>query len=110
MKIEAFIEVKPGTDISHDLLPADEKIEIQIGSMFANDDSTLRLSFSDPETLTQLAKVAIEARTALMLEQRRQLESAERNGRPERLVYFPTYDQLENVDRSSCPDNFHEGK
>ena len=95
MRIEAYIEVKPGTDLSHDLLPADEKIEIQIGSMFARDDSTLRLSFSDPESLTQLAKVAIEARTALTMEQRRQLESAERNGQPERVVYFPTYDQLD---------------
>ncbi|WP_410620653.1 hypothetical protein [Amycolatopsis sp. cmx-8-4] len=96
MKIDAYIEVLPGTDISHDLLPADEKIEIQIGSLFARDDSTLRLSFSDPESLTQLAKVAIEARTALMLEQRRQLESAERNGQPERIVFFPTYEQIES--------------
>lgn len=95
MNIEAYVEVKPGTDMSHDLLPADEKIEIQIGSVFARDDSTLRLSFSDPDSLTQLAKVAIEARTALMLEQRRQLESTERNGRPERVVFFPTFEQLD---------------
>ncbi|MEU0531283.1 hypothetical protein [Amycolatopsis tolypomycina] len=95
MKLEAYVEVKPGTDISHDLLPADEKIEIQIGSIFAEDDSTLRLSFSDPESLTALAKIAIEARTALMMEQRRQLDSAERNGQPERVVFFPTFDQLD---------------
>jgi len=95
VNIEAYIQVKPGTAISHDLLPADEKIEIQIGSVFARDDSTLRLSFSDPETLTELARVAIEARTALMLEQRRQLDSAERNGQPERVVFFPTFEQLD---------------
>ena len=95
MKIEAYIEVRPDTDMSHDLLPADEKIEIQIGSVFASDDSTLRLSFSDPETLTELAKVAIEARTALRMEQRRQFDSAERNGQPERVVFFPTYEQFD---------------
>lgn len=95
MKLEAYVEVKPGTDMSHDLLPADDKIEIQIGSIFAEDDSTLRLSFSDPESLTMLAKIAIEARTALMMEQRRQLDSAEHDGRPERIVFFPTFDQLD---------------
>lgn len=93
MRIEAYIEVKPGTGMSHDLLPADAKIEIQIGSVFAQDDSTLRLSFSDPESLTELAKVAIDARTALMMEQRRQLDSAQRDSQPDRVVYFPTYDQ-----------------
>jgi len=96
MEFELYAKVKPGTEISHDLLPADEKVEIVIGSVFATDDSTLRLSFSDPETLTQLAKVAIEARTVLMLEGRRQLESTERNGQPERVIFFPTYDQLDS--------------
>jgi len=96
MKIEIYLRVPPGTDMSHDLLPADGIIELQIGSILARDDSTVRLSFSDPETLTQLARVAIDARTALMLEQRRQLESFERNGKPEQVIFYPTFEQLDS--------------
>jgi hypothetical protein len=76
MNIDAYIEIPPGTEMGYDLQAADDRVEVQIGSTLGRGDtSALRLMITD---LTDLAKVALEARKALVEQMRRQLAAAYR--------------------------------
>jgi hypothetical protein len=79
MNIDAYIEIPPGTEMGYDLQAADDRVEVQIGSTLGRGDtSALRLMITDPDILTDLAKVALEARKALVEQMRRQLAAAYR--------------------------------
>jgi hypothetical protein len=98
MNIDAYIEIPPGTEMSYDLQAADDQVEIQIGSTIGRGDtSTLRLVITDPDTLTDLAKVALEARKELVEQMRRQLAAAaldgDRTAKTVQRVIFPTGDR-----------------
>lgn len=68
MKMDAYLEVEPGTGLGYDLLPVDGKVEIRIGSSSSWNAGALRLAFSDADTLDRLAQTVIDARTVLMRE------------------------------------------
>ncbi len=74
LHFESYISIPEGTEIAHDLLPADGKVALQLGAVFGiSDQSLLCLTFDDPETLTKLIKVALSARAALMTSLGKQL-------------------------------------
>lgn len=104
IRVESYISVPGGTEITLDLQPADGKVEIQLGTTFGlTDTSLVRLAFDEPETLTNLVKVAMSARAALMAELGRQLSSGATSevvplpaGSGYSEPVFGTYEQLGN--------------